>query len=189
MSRQAVSYWLLPGPEAQVRLNHLSLLACEGMSHGGGFCMLPLHLTLYSHALDADHPKSEGMAIDRLQQLADRHQPVLLSPKAIEATETFTQSLVLRFNSEALIELQPWFQQLCLSSPNALGYKLDPHVSLLYSQAPLEFRRELAKHLFLQTKPLMFERVSAVMHPLMIKSSADIAAFTTLHECSLVLSA
>ena len=142
MSRQAVSYWLLPGPEALVRLNQLSLLACEGMSHGGGFCILPPHITLYSYPLDADQPKSEGAVIDRLQRLADSHQPVLLSPKAIEATETFTQSLVLRFNCEALSELQPWFQQLCLSSPNAHGYKLDPHVSLLYSQAPLAFKRE-----------------------------------------------
>ena len=186
MSRQAVSYWLLPGPEAQVRLNQLSLLACEGMSHGGGFCMLTLHLTLYSHALDADQPNSEGMAIDRLQQLADGHQPVLLSPKAIEATETFTQSFVLRFNSDALRELQPWFQQLCLSSPNALGYKLDPHVSLLYSQAPLAFRREAAKRLALPTDPLLFERVSAVTHPLTINSPVDIAACTTLQECSLL---
>ena len=185
MSRQAVSYWLLPGPETRVRLNQLSLLACEGMSHGGGFCILPPHITLYSHPLDADQPNSEGMAIDRLQQLADGHQPVLLSAKAIEATESFTQSLVLRFNSEALRQLQPWFQQLCLSSPNAHGYKLDPHVSLLYSQAPLEFRRELAKHLFLQTKPLMFERVSAVIHPSTITNLADIAACTTIYECEL----
>ena len=186
MSRQAVSYWLLPGPEAQVRLNQLSLLACEGMSHGGGFCMLAPHITLYSHPLDADQPKSEGMAIDRLQQLADGYQPVLLSAKAIEATETFTQSLVLRLNTEALRELQPWFQQLCLSSPNPLGYKLDPHVSLLYSQAPLECRRKLAKRLVLPTDPLLFERVSAVRHPLTINSPADIAACTTLQECSLL---
>ena len=102
MSRQAVSYWLLPGPEALVWLNQLSLLACEGMSHGGGFCMLPPHITLYSYPLDANQPNSEGTVIDRLQQLADGHQPVLLSPKSIEATETFTQSLVLRFNSKAL---------------------------------------------------------------------------------------
>ena len=69
--------------------------------------MLPLHLTLYSHPLDADQPNSEGMAIDRLQQLADGHQPVLLSAKAIEATEAFTQSLVLRFNSCASALLTP----------------------------------------------------------------------------------
>ena len=188
MSPQAVSYWLLPGPEAQVRLNELSAKACEQISLGGEVCMLPLHLTLYSHPLDADQPNSEGMAIDRLQQLADGHHPVLLFPKAIEATETFTQSLVLRFNSEALRELQPWFQQLCLSSPNALGYKLDPHVSLLYSQAPLAFRREAAKRLALPTDPLLFERVSAVMHPLTIMSPADIAACTTLQDCSLFLS-
>lgn len=188
MSPQAVSYWLLPGPEAQVRLNQLSAQACEQISLGGEVCMLPLHLTLYSHPLDADQPNSEGMAIDRLQQLADGHQPVLLSAKAIEATESFTQSLVLRFNSEALRELQPWFQQLCLSSPNSLGYKLDPHVSLLYSQAPLAFRREAAKRLALPTDPLLFERVSAVTHPLTIMSPADIAACTTLQDCSLFLS-
>jgi hypothetical protein len=127
------------------------------------------------------------MAIDRLQQLADGHQPVLLSAKAIEATETFTQSLVLSFNSEAIRELQPWFQQLCFSSSNFLGYNLDPHVSLLYSQAPLECRRKLAKRLVLPIEPLLFERVSVVTHPLTINSPADLAACTTLKECSLVL--
>ena len=81
--------------------------------------MLPPHITLYSHPLDADQPNSQEQVIDRLQQLADSQHPVLLFPKAIEATRMFTQSLVLRFNSEALAELQPWFQQLCLSSPNA----------------------------------------------------------------------
>ena len=187
MSPQAVSYWLLPGPEAQVRLNELSAKACEQISLGGEVCMLPLHLTLHSHPLDADQPHSEG-TIDRLHQLADGRQPVLLSPNAIEATETFTQSLVLRFNSEALRELQPWFQQLCLSSPNFLGYKLDTHVSLLYSQAPLECRRKLAKRLVLPIEPMLFERVSAVTHPLTINSPADIAACTTLQECSLLLS-
>ena len=148
--------------------------------------MLPPHITLYSHPLDADQPKCEGTVIDRLQQLADGHQPVLLYPKAIEATETFTQSLVLRFNVAALSELQPWFQQLCLSSPNALGYKLDPHASLLYSQAPRAFRREAVKRLAFPTDPLLFERVSAVTHPLTINSPADIAACTTLQECSLL---
>ena len=186
MSLQAVSYWLQPGPQAQDRLNQLSAQAFEQISLGGEVCMLPLHLTLYSHPLDADQPNSEGRAIDRLQQLVDGHQPVLLSPNTIEATETFTQSLVLRFNCKALRELQPWFQQLCLSSPNAHGYKLDPHVSLLYSQAPLAFRREAVKRLALPTDLLLFERVSAVTHPLTINSPADIAACTTLQECSLL---
>ena len=186
MSLQAVSYWLQPGLEAQVRLNQLSAQACEQMALSGEVCMLPLHLTLYSHPLDADQPNSEQQAIDRLQQLADGHQPVLLYPTGIEATETFTQSLVLRFNVAALSELQPWFQQLCLSSPNALGYKLDPHASLLYSEAPLGFRQEAVKRLALPTDPLLFERVSAVTHPLTINSPADIAACTTLQECSLL---
>ena len=189
MSPQAVSYWLLPSPEAQVRLNHLSAQARERISLGGEVSMLPPHITLYSHRLDTDQPSSQEQAIDRLQQIADNHHAVLLFPKVIEATRMLTQSLVLRFNSEALAELHPLFLQLCSNSPAELGYPLDPHLSLLYSQAPLEFRRELAKHLFPPTKPLMFERVSAVTHPLTIKSPTDIAACTTVHECSLVLSA
>lgn len=189
MSCQAVSYWLLPGPKARVRLDQLSALACEGIPLGLGASTLPPHITLYSHPLDAVQPNSQEQMIDRLQQLAVGHHPVLLYPKAIEAMQIFTQSLVLRFNSEALADLHPWFLQLCLSSPNKLDYKLDPHLSLLYSQVPFEFRREYAKGLVLSTDPLLFESVSAVTHPLKIKSPADIAACTTLHECSLVSSA
>ena len=148
--------------------------------------MLPPHITLYSHPLDAAPPNSQEQIIGRLQQLADSQHPVLLYPKAIEATRMFTQSLILRFNSEALADLHPWFLQLCLSSPNELGYKLDPHLSLLYSQAPLAFRREAVKRLALPTDLLLFERVSAVTHPLTINSPADIAACTTLQECSLL---
>ena len=189
MSSQAVSYWLLPGPKAQIKLDQLSVLAFERISFGLGVCMLPPHITLYSHPLDAAQPNSQEQIIDRLQQLADSQHPVLLYPKAIEATRMFTQSFVLRFNSEALADLHPWFLQLCLSSPNELGYKLDPHLSLLYSQAPLELRRERAKGLVPPTDPLLFESVSVVSHPLKIETPADIAACTTLHECSLVSSA
>lgn len=188
MSLQAVSYWLQPGPEAQVRLNQLSARACEQIALGGEVCLLPFHLTLYSHHFDADQLNSEQQAIDRLQQLADGHQPVLLNPIGIEATEIFTQSLVLRFNFAALSELHPWFQQLCLGSPNVQGYQFNPHVSLLYSQAPLAFRREAAKHLDYSVDPLLFERVSVVTHPLTISSPADIAACSILQECSLLLS-
>lgn len=185
MSSKAVSYWLLPGPEAQATLDQLLALACEGIREHAGVCRLPPHVTLYSDHLAGDQPDCQKHAIDRLQQLADRHKPVLLWPAMIEATPVFTQSFVVRFKTEARLHLLPWYTQLCASSPAELGYRLDPHLSLLYSQAPLERRQRLAKQIPLPEDPLLFERVSAVIHPLTITNPADIAACTTIYECAL----
>ncbi len=185
MSPLAVSYWLLPGPEAEAVLEQLSALACEGIRETGGVCRLPPHVTLYSDHLKDDDPDSQEQAIDRLHQLADRRRPVQLCPKAFEASALLTQSLVMRFNAEARVELLPWLTQLCTSSRVELGYRLDPHLSLLYSEAPLEQRQKLAKQIPLPEDPLLFERVSAVIHPSTITYLADIAACTTIYECEL----
>jgi hypothetical protein len=180
-SPQAVSYWLLPAPEAQAVLDQLSALASQALVA----CRLPPHITLYSEHLDGEHGVSQEQVIAQLQQLADCRQPVRLRPNAIEASLLFTQSLVLRFNAEAMTQLHPWFNQLRRRSAAELGYRLDPHLSLLYSQDPFDLRHELAQRLPLPSDPLLFGRVSAVTHPLTISSPADIAACTTLHACSL----
>lgn len=185
MASQAVSYWLLPGREAQAALDQLSSLACKRIRAGVRVYTLPPHITLYSEHLDGDHGVSQEQVIARLQQLAEDCKPVCLWPKAIEATSMLTQSLVLRFSAEAREILYPYFLQLRFSSPAELGYRLDPHLSLLYCQDLLDLRRELARELPRPADPLLFESVSAVKHPLIISSSADIAACTTIHACSL----
>ena len=148
-------------------------------------CTLPPHITLYSEPLDGVLDASQEQVIDRLQKLADCRQPVQLWPKAIEATRIYTQSLVLRFNTGARAELFPWFIQLRQRSASDCGYRLDPHLSLLYCQDTLERRQELAQRLPLPEGPLLFQRISAVTHPLTINGPADIAACFTIHTCSL----
>ena len=180
-SPQAVSYWLLPAPEAQAVLEQLSALASRSLVA----CRLPPHITLYSEHLGGDQGVSQEQAIAQLQHLAGCRQPVRLRTNVIEASLLFTKSLVLRFNAEAMTQLHPWFNQLRRRSAAELGYRLDPHLSLLYSQDPFHLRQELAQRLPLPSDPLLFGRVSAVSHPLMISSPADIAACTTLHACSL----
>ncbi|WP_237699178.1 2'-5' RNA ligase family protein [Synechococcus sp. CC9311] len=180
-SAQAVSYWLLPGREDQAALDQLSALACQAV----GACTLPPHITLYSEPLDGEHDTSQKQVVDRLQQLADCRKPVQLWPSTIEATRIYTQSLVLRFNASARTELLPWFSQLRQRSASEFGYRLDPHLSLLYCKDTLERRQELAQRLPLPEGPLLFERISAVTHPLTISGPADIAAFITIHTCSL----
>lgn len=144
-----------------------------------------LCITLYSEHLEGDHGVSQEQAIAQLQQLADCRQPVRLRPNAIEASLLFTQSLVLRFNAEAMTQLHPWFNHLRRQSAAELGYRLDPHLSLLHSKDPFHLRQELAQRLPLPSDPLLFGRVSAVSHPLTISSPADIAACIMLHACSL----
>ena len=185
MASQAVSYWLLPGREAQAALDQLSSLACKRIQAGVQVCTLPPHITLYSEHLDGDHGVSQEQVIARLQQLAEDCKPVQLWPNAIEATRIYTQSLVLRFNTGARAELFPWFIQLRQRSASDCGYRLDPHLSLLYCQDTLERRQELAERLPLPEGPLLFHRISAVTHPLTINGPADIAACFTIHTCSL----
>lgn len=115
-SPQAVSYWLLPAPGTQAVFEQLSALASRSLVA----CRLPPHITLYSEHLGGDQGVSQEQAIAQLQHLAGCRQPVRLRTNVIEASLLFTKSLVLRFNASAA----------------ELGYRLDPHLSLLYSQDP-----------------------------------------------------
>lgn len=143
-------------------------------------CWLPPHITLYS-----DHLDSFDLAIEHLIAAAKQHQPLQLQPQAIEAGAAFTQSLMLRFSVEqsenaAQAALQAWSQNLCHRSANALGYQLDPHLSLLYSNDPLPTRQACAASLTPPSNSLRFDRIGAVSHPLRIETADDIAAFTPL---------
>ena len=180
-SVHAVSYWLLPGREAQAALDQLSALASQAVMA----CTLPPHITLYSEPVNGEHGSSYWYVIDRLQRLADCRKPVELWPCTIEATGIYTQSLVLRFNADARTELLPWSTQLRWSASSAFDYRIDPHLSLLYSQDTLERRQELAQRLPLPEGPLLFESISAVTHPFTISGPTDIATCINLHTCSL----
>ena len=172
----AASFWLLPDPEAAAALRHLSAAACRTLTA----CTLPPHITLVSDRLHAS-----ASAIDRLHRLAEQRSPVLLSPSGITATDRFTQSLILRFTPEAERVLQAWVHPLRDTAPADAQRRFDPHLSLLYSQAPLEQRQSLAARLQAPEAPLRFDQVSVVSHPAAISSPADIAAVSTLAQLPL----
>ena len=174
--KQAVSYWLMPDSPTAAALEQLSHSARQHLNA----CWLPPHITLYSDLLD-----STNQAIERLITTAHQQHPLWLQPATIEAGGAFTQSLLLRFQLEkgeavAQAALQAWCQDLRQRSTDALGYRLDPHLSLVYSNDALPIRQARASALTPPTTSLRFDRVSAVSHPLRIQTARDIAAFTTL---------
>ena len=170
---QAVSYWLMPCPRAVDDFEALSKLARRGLQG----CSLPPHITLYS-----DHLDNTANAINRLSQVAEGRRPLQLCPTAIEAGPLFTMSLILRFAAGE--ELIHWFTRLRARSPSRLDYRFRPHLSLLYSSATLTAKQAMAAQLPLPA-PARFNRLAVVIHPLTINTDADIAAVTTLHECTL----
>ena len=169
----AVSFWLLPGPEAAAALEPLSAAACQSLPAAS----LPLHITLCSDRIDGP-----ATAIDRLQRFADQCSPLQLSPSGISATSRFTQSLILRFTPESEAVLQAWVQPLRDTATVQANGRIDPHLSLLYSQAPLKQRQSLAGRLAAPAGPLLFDQVSVVSHPGAINTPADIAAISTLAQ-------
>ena len=169
-SQQAVSYWLMPCPKADDDFKQLSDQACRRLKG----CTLQPHITLYS-----DHLDNAANAVDRLSQVAEDRQPLRLSPTAIEAGPLFTESLIVRFAASE--ELIHWFSQLRGRSNNRLDYRLEPHLSLLYSLETLNAKQAMAGQLTLPG-PALFNRLGVVIHPLTISTDADIAAVTTLHE-------
>lgn len=172
----AVSFWLLPGPEAAATLEPLSAAACQSLPAAS----LPLHITLCSDRIDGP-----ATAIDRLQRFADQCSPLQLSPSGISATSRFTQSLILRFTPESEAVLQAWVQPLRDTATVQANGRIDPHLSLLYSQAPLQQRQSLAGRLAAPAGPLLFDQVSVVSHPTTINAPADIAAVSTLAQLPL----
>ena len=166
----------MPDQQSEAALERLSDCAQQQLNG----CRLPPHITLYS-----DHLDSPDRAIERLIAAADQQPPVWLQPKAIEAGALFTQSLMLRFSDEAREQaahaaLQTCCEHLRQRSANALGYRLDPHLSLLYSHDALPIRQACAAALIPPATRLRFDRIGAVSHPLRIQTADDIAAFTTL---------
>ena len=172
----AVSFWLLPGPEAAAALKPLSAAACKALPAA----TLPLHITLCSDRIDAP-----ATAIDRLQRFADQRSPLQLSPSGISATSRFSQSLILRFTPESEAVLQAWVQPLRDTATVQANGRIDPHLSQLYSQTPLQQRQSLAARLAAPAGPLLFDEVSVVSHPTAITAPADIAAVSTLAQRSL----
>ena len=172
-SQQAVSYWLMPGPQANADFEALSKLACRGLQG----CTLPPHITLYS-----DHLDEAANAVDRLSQVAEGRNPVQLCPTAIESGPLFTMSLFVRFSAGE--ELINWFTRLRARSPNRLDYQLRPHLSLLYSSETLTAKQVMAGQLQLPA-PALFNRLAVVVHPVTINTDVDVAAVRTLHECTL----
>ena len=171
----------MPDQQAEAALERLSDNAQAQLN---GY-RLPPHITLYSDHLDSDHLDSPDRAIERLVAAADQQPPIWLQPKAIEAGALFTQSLMLRFSDEAREQaahaaLQSCCEHLRQHSVNALGYRLDPHLSLLYSHDALPIRQACAAALAPPATRLRFDRLAAVSHSLRIQTADDIAAFTTL---------
>ena len=166
----------MPDQQAEAALERLSDCAQQQLNG----CRLPPHITLYSDHLDSPH-----RAIERLVAAADQQPPIWLQPQAIEAGAAFTQSLMLRFSVEGnetagQAALQAWCQDLRQRSADALGYQLNPHLSLLYSHDALPIRQACAAALTPPTTCLRFDRIGVVSHPLRIQTAGDIAAFTTL---------
>jgi len=172
----ALSIWLLPDPDAAAALRRLSAEACRALTA----CTLPPHITLVS-----DRLHTPASAIERLHRLAEQRSPVLLSPSGITATDRFTQSLILRFTPEAERVLPAWVHPLRDTAPADAQGRFDPHLSLLYSQAPLDQRQSLAARLQAPEAPLRFDQVSVVSHPAAISSPADIAAVTPMAQLPL----
>ena len=171
----------MPDQQSEAALKRLSDCAQQQLNG----CRLPPHITLYSDHLDSAHLDSPHRAIERLIAAADQQPPIRLRPQAIKAGALFTQSLMLRFSDKAHEQaahaaLQTCCEQLRQRSANALGYRLDPHLSLLYSHDALPIRQACAAALAPPASRLRFDRLAAVSHPLRIQTADDIAAFTTL---------
>ena len=169
----------MPDQQSEAALERLSDCAQQQLNG----CRLPPHITLYS-----DHLDSADRAIERIERLiaaADKQPPIWLQPQVIEAGALFTQSLMLRFSDEACEQaahaaLKTCCQHLRQRSANALAYRLDPHLSLLYSHDALPIRQDCAAALTPPATRLRFDRIGAVSHPLRIQTADDIAAVTTL---------
>jgi hypothetical protein len=158
-----VSFWLLPA-EAD-RLIFESIIARLAQTYEAP--VFAPHVTLYSGEY-ADHEEPSAILDQAIQGI----DAVELTVDSIRITSAFTKTLFVQFiSSEQLKMLSDRIRQL---SATLSGYRLDPHLSLLYQHMPDADKQRAAESISLPQNRVSFDAVAGNVSPGPIRSRDDV---------------
>lgn len=163
-----VAFWLMPEQDERKRLE--TVIADLARA-----CSTPRfapHVTLYSCRRSADQAE-----LALLARLAAATPPLTLTPKTTEVGQPLAQALFWSIPSQP--RLTALFQALHAGVAQPSDYRLQPHLSLLYSDLPSDRRRELGRTLC-PPAVLHCNELRAVAIPARLATMDDFRGWQTL---------
>ena len=158
-----VSFWLLPAEED--RLIFEAIIARLAQAYDAP--VFAPHVTLYSGEY-ADHEDPGAI----LQQAIRGMDSVALTVDSIRTTRAFTKTLFVQFApSEPLNTLSDRLRQ---QSATPSGYRLDPHLSLLYKHMPEADQQRAAETISLPQTQVSFDAVAGNVSPTPTRTRDDV---------------
>lgn len=148
-----IVYWLIPAPPAR---DFFASLISELAERFNARPFQP-HVTI--HADDA----GENEAMPTIELIATEFRALNLSTADICFSEKFTKTLFVQFHAST--ELARMSERIKARSGQKSGYRLDPHLSLIYKTMPNEQKAELAASIQLPFKEVIFDAIEAINVP------------------------
>ena len=167
---QIITYWLCPAEPARSGFAEL----IENLAAQFNAPVFEPHVTLYVTRAENEEPA------EVLAKVLPGRQPYRLSALGLVCSDKFTQTLFVRFASDA--ELTRLSQDLRGASASQSDYELNPHLSLLYKTMDSETKRQLAQSITLPFVDATFEIVKAVLSPAQIASREDVESWRVVAE-------
>ncbi len=153
-SSRRCTYWLLPAATFSKELNS----QIRELSQAENVPAFQAHATIYAGALE-----SEALTIDLLNTICSKREALSLRAVDVRASEVLTKSVFIQFEpSSVLSEICEFFRD---SSSTPSKYQLNPHMSLLYSEAPLTRKKQIAIAEQLLFKDITFDEIRAYSMP------------------------
>ncbi|HLO27064.1 MAG TPA: hydrolase, partial [Geobacteraceae bacterium] len=150
----------------------------EGLGAAYGAFPFEPHVTVYS----GDLP-DPGLLKRAVAAAVEGVAPFLLKVAGIGCSEEYFKSLYVAFRDSAL--LRGIHERLKVGLGEDSGYRLVPHLSLLYSDIPLGKKEELARRMVLERDEILFDRVKVVSPGNVREGWRDVMEWRTLFSVRL----
>ena len=172
--KNGLSYWLLPTEKSRTEIQSIINKFCSEY----GTPIFEPHLTVYVGTFsDSDDFKNI------ISQSFNDLDPLKLEYQGAGYSEKFTMSVYLQFRSSSLLD--SIFSKIASHSEFTTNYKIDPHISLIYKDLPLEEKKYLASNIQVSFNEICFDRVKVSCHRNIIDCDEAIEDFDELYVTSL----
>ena len=165
-----IAYWLMPA----VPMCDFFVTLIAELAQRFDAPLFEPHLTIYVESV------SRGNARRVLDEVAADFGQIRMSVAGMRFSEEFFKTVFVQFfASAALTRLSEAIQSY---SVHAVGYHLDPHLSLIYKTMSADEKNKLAASLRLPFDEVVFDSVAAINVPNEAKSPAGVESWERVAE-------
>jgi len=168
--RTVIAYWLTPTESARTFFQSV----INDLAQRYNAPVFEPHVTIHVGATCPD-------PFDRvLSKAAQRCEPMLLQILGVSGSSEFIKTLFVQF--ALTTQLEQLNQSIRTSVQDSSGYRLDPHLSLLYKRISIQDRRLLMRSIEMPFAEVIFDSLKAVRCISPTQSRVDVEAWRVLAE-------